>query len=117
MGRRRRRDERWVKIGSDALSCSSASVPVRSIFQTRNECSDGNLSGEPTRPVKWDTTFDHISRRKNSITTDLLRVGLPDRVFNSSSFHKTAETRGNNKAEMLEFLIKKWRQIKERKLL
>lgn len=79
---------------------------VRSIFQTRNECSDGNLSGEPTRPVKWDTTFDHISRRKNSITTDLLRVGLPDRVFNSSSFHKTAETRGNNKAEMLEFLIK-----------
>lgn len=54
--------------------------------------------------MKWDTTFDHISRRKNSITTDLLRVGLPDRVFNSSSFHKTAEMRGNNKAD--EFLIK-----------
>lgn len=29
--RRRRRDERWVKIGSDALSCSSASVPGRSL--------------------------------------------------------------------------------------
>lgn len=55
--------------------------------------------------MKWDTTFDHISRRK--------KILLPRICYESvypetgcSSFHKPRKQPGNNKAEMLEFYDK-----------
>lgn len=80
----------WVKIGNDALS----SCLVARYSKRRTKRWDGKVGDEAC-----ETGYDIRSDlgEKNSITTDLLRVGLPDCLFNGSSFHKTAENIGNTR--------------------
>ena len=88
VGRRRRRDERWNKNWKRrSLSCSSCQLGWSFARYSKRMFGRETLSGEPTRPVKWDTTFDHISRRK--------KILLPRICYESvypetgcSSFHK-----------------------------